>query len=416
MNAAVGEWRVAQLAMLIVATAGAWLAARALSPLQEAMRVSLSLSDNQVALLQGTALALPIVIAAIPLGYVVDRYSRVRLLFIFAGVAATGSLLTAFASGFAMIFAARCLAGLGMAASTIAVFSLVADLYPPDRRGRAKGLVVIGQFAGTSLAFAMGGWLLGALDSSESWRWAMLWLAAPTVLSGLLVKLTLREPPRVGVVVRHPSLREAGSELWAHRTMAMPLIAGIILAEIPMFGVVTWAAPMFSRTFALSSERIGSIMTIGMMLSGACGPILGGVLADHCHRLGGPSRTVAALSMMAVLGVPSGLFAVMPGVYPASILLVVCCLVSAATTAMAVTLFTIVIPNEVRGLCLAILSAVSALFSLAMAPLLISVVSEAMGGPAMIGKSLAVVCMSASALCAATFAMGRHFFHRVFTA
>ena len=125
-----------QLLLLMLAAAAALYARTALSPLQEAMRTAFALSDNQMAMLQGPALALPLVLLAMPLGLLIDRHSRVRLLVIFSALSLLGSLCTALAPNFALLFAARCLIGLTVTATSTAAFSLVADLCAPARRGR----------------------------------------------------------------------------------------------------------------------------------------------------------------------------------------------------------------------------------------------------------------------------------------
>src|SRR5262245_38698972 len=77
-----GPPRILQLSLLTLAALAGSYARITLGPLQETMRLALGLSDNHMAVLQGPALALPMVIAAIPLGLLIDRYSRVRLLFV----------------------------------------------------------------------------------------------------------------------------------------------------------------------------------------------------------------------------------------------------------------------------------------------------------------------------------------------
>lgn len=389
--------------MLIVAAWGAALSGRALSPVQEAVRMALSLSDNQMALLQGPALALPVVLVAIPLGLFIDRYSRVRLLFILAIVDVIGSLLTASAARFSMLVLARSLVGLVMAAITVTVLSLVADLYPPAQRGRAKGLVVVGQYAGFSVAFALGGKLLSIFDSADSWRWATVSMTGPILIGVALLMLTLREPPRTGIVIQRPSTRQSFAELWSSRAMVLPLMGGIVLAEVPVCAILSWAAPALSRNYALTPERIGTIMGATLLLSGVLGPLAGGAIADLSQRGGGPKRTVVVLGALAVLCSPAGLFALMPSVTWAAVLLVACTTISAATAAVGVTLFTIVVPNEIRGLCLAILASLDLLVAFAAAPVIVSLLSGALGGPTTVGQALAAVCVTASLLCAATF-------------
>ena len=126
------------------------------------------------------ALALPLLLAAVPLGLAIDRYSRVRLLLVLAILDILGGLLTAVLSDFVALFVVRCLVGLTATASAIAAYSLLADLYAPAQRGRASMIVAIGQYVGISAAFAIGGTLLAQSDpgGSAGWRSAMLWLTA----------------------------------------------------------------------------------------------------------------------------------------------------------------------------------------------------------------------------------------------
>ena len=86
--------------LLTVAAASAIYARTALGPLQETMRIALGLTDNQMAMLQGPALALPTIFAAIPLGLAIDRYSRARLLLVLTALNLFGSVFTGLCSDF----------------------------------------------------------------------------------------------------------------------------------------------------------------------------------------------------------------------------------------------------------------------------------------------------------------------------
>ena len=204
-------------------TLGMAYARTAVSPLQETMRLALGLSDNQMALLQGPALALPMIAAAVPLGLVIDRYSRVRLLLVLVIFNLLGSFLSAIAPNFGMLFAARCVVGLTTSAAAITVISLVADLYPPAQRGRAKAVIVVGQYSGLAAAFAFGGALLAVISvGPDAWRWVMFWLAVPLLPIALLM-FAAREPTRTGMLMRNPSRRETFHELWAYRKIVLQI-------------------------------------------------------------------------------------------------------------------------------------------------------------------------------------------------
>src|SRR5262249_2800623 len=106
---------------------------------------------------------------------------------------------------------------------------------------------------------------------------------------------------------------------------------------------------------------------------------------------------------------------VMPKVAYASILLVVFITTGTTISVMAGPVCTVVVPNELRALCLTLLGSLSAPICLGLAPLAVSALSGAIGGPAMIGRALAIVCGTTSILGAAMFAFGRRYFSNVAT-
>lgn len=401
-----------QLVTLAFAMALAGYVRTAVSPLQEAMRVALSLSDNHMAVLQGPIIGIPVVLASIPLGVLIDRHTRVRLLMALVVLSIAGSLLTAAASNFGVLLLGRCLAGTTGLAILPVVFSLLADLYPPAQRGFAITVAIIGQVAGNSAAFALGGEFMAMSDAGAAgWRWAMYALVVP-MIPVLLMMLALREPTRAEVQIRSPSASQVWRELQRYRGQIAPLAIGIVLAEVAIGAIIIWAAPMLSRRYGLPPDQIGAIMGTGMLISGILGPCLGGPLADLCQRTGGPRRTVVVLFVLALLSVPAGLFAFVPGAALASVLLIFSMTVLLALVVMGMALFTLAIPNEIRGLCMSMLVAAEILFALAVGPPAVSLVSGALGGPEMIGKALSIVCVAAGALGAVSFLLGWRNFPR----
>lgn len=401
-----GGWYL--IALSLAMAAGGYVRTT-VSPLQEAIRITLVLTDNQMALLQGPALGVPMAIAAIPLGLIIDRHPRVRLLFLLSVLSLVSTVLTAMAPAFSLLFAARCLAGLAGYATVPIVMSLLSDLYPPAQRGRATMTVSVGQLGGVSGAFALGGMLLTTSSSRPGgWHWAMLWLAAPLIPVALLL-LRVREPPRASVPAKKTAARQVWRELWLYRAVLAPLFVGIVIIETGVGAVLTWAAPTLSRRFALQPDSIGAIMSAGLLFSGILGPVGGGLLADVCQRAGGSRRTMLVLTALAVLCIPTGLFAIIPGVVPSSILLGMLMTIMLATAVMGMTLFTIVVPGDLRGLCMAVLVGANILFAMGLAPVIVSLLSGALGGLAMIGNALTVVCVTTGVFAAMTFAFGSRY-------
>lgn len=378
-----------------------------LSPLQEAIRIALGLTDNQMALLQGPATALPLAIAGVPLGVLIDRYSRVRFVVLFAALNIVGNLLTALAPNLIVLFGARCIVGLAVPGITIAALSMIADLYEPAQRGRAFMVLTVGQVAGMSAAFALGGRLLSAFDATpDAWRWAMVWLTGPLVVLFCLL-LAAREPVRSGVVVDNPSFRAAFVELWRYRTVLVPLLSGLILISIANAASLLWTAPALSRDFGLAPAQIGTIMATALLISGLAGPVAGGLLVDYCQRTGGPRRAISVVTALAFASAPTALYSAAPSSAAAVTLLVIFLTLSTTIIVMASPVCTVVVPNEIRGLCISLIGALTAPFSFGLAPILVSSASTAMGGPAMIGRALGVVGLLISILGGAVFAVGQ---------
>lgn len=402
--------RLFQLILLTVAVWSMTYARFAIGPLQESMRVDLALSDNHMALLQGTAFAIPLAVSAIPLGLLFDRYSRARLCFFFVALGVAASALTALAPGTGLLFVARALLGPAVAAVLIAVYSLVADLYPPEQRGRATMVVTLGEIGGAPAAFALGGVLLVMTGAGPSaWRDALLWMSALLLLP-LLMLLALREPPRTGIVVKDPPLREVGRELWRYRAVLIPLFLARTMVWIADGAVLVWAAPTLTRRFALPPDEVAAIVATALLVAGLLGPIIGGPLADFCQKRGGPRRTIATLAGAALLSTPAAFFGLMPDATSAAVLLTLLLVLGFTIGTAAITVGTIVIPGELRGLYIAVTATVGALFSFAVAPPLVSLLSGALGGEAKIGEALAIVCGITSFLGAIVFARGRRHF------
>lgn len=397
-----------QLAVLTCVLTAMVYSKTAIAPLQEAMRGALGLTDNQLALLQGPALAWPSLLVAVPLGLLVDRYSRVRIVVVLAVLAAMGSVLTALATNFTELFVARGLVGLAAFAVSPPALSLISDLYPPEQRGRAGMVTTVASFGGVAAVFAIGGSLALTADSGpQGWQWAMLWLIGPLWCATLIVTFLLREPVRTGRRMDKPSTRGSLLEFWGYRALIVPPLIAVVCAEVALGGVMIWAAPSLARGFALAMDHVGAIMAVALPVGGIVGTFAGGFLADFCQRTGGPRRTVTALGAAAVLSVPLAFFSWAPSATAASVVLAL--LTGTLTTAVCVgiTYFTVVVPNELRGLSIGVAMAVGTSVAFGLAPLLVSWLSGALGGPSTIGLSLGLVCAASSVTCALACVMGR---------
>jgi MFS family permease len=397
------------LAAIIIAGAAANYSSATVGPLQETMRIALGLTDNQVAVLQGPALYLPSIAVGIPLGFLIDRFSRARLLVIFTALEVLGSVLTAFAPTFAVLLLARALIGSMQTANSMNASALVAEFVLPTQRGRTLMILGIAQVAGVSVAFTLGGKLVALYGAERNgWRWTMMWLAVPLVVT-LVSTFWVRDPHRIGGARREVAGRAAFSGLWRYRAMLLPLAFGQVIVIMGYMGALVWSAPLLARNFQLPPDRIGAIVGLVLLVSGLIGPLLGGILVDLCQRTGGLRRTVSLMIVLALLQVPVGFYALMPDVSWVSLLLAALCTICSMKGVVCTTVTTVAIPEEFLGVSLGLMSAMSAVF-VSVSPVAVSLLAGRIGGPAGLGQALTAVCVVTSLLGAATFAVGRRYF------
>ena len=402
--------RGTQLALITCLMVAEGFARTALSPLQDSVRAALMLTDNEMALLQGPALVLPSALLAIPLGALVDRLSRQRLLIVFALLDVLGTAASASARSLMILFAARCVVGLMAFATAVAAISLISDLYPADRRGYATMVATIGEVLGIAAAYGAGGMLLERFEPyGVAWA-ATMWSFAAILTIAPLAACQIGEPARTDceTVDRHHI--HPWHSLWKHRQLFAVLVTGKVTVGAAYGAVLTWAEPALQRSFGLSAVRVGAVMAMSVTIGGVIGPLLGGPLADAGERRGGPRRTVTLLGLVSLLAVPAGTFAIVPNAALAGVLLIAFMIIIATIGVAEMTVTTIVLPNEIRGLALAVLLAAGLILGAGLTPVAVSLLAGRFHTHHAMAESLAITCMTIGAISSFLFLATRHRF------
>ena len=381
------------------------------SPVQELAKQELALSDFQISLVQGLATSIPVALFAIPLGRLVDRAHRVRILMAMALVWTLGTLVTAYANSFATLFAARMLAGLGATLSLPVVISLAADLSAVQRRGRAMLIISLGKIVGGAAAFAGGAALaagfasgaVGSLMGLSPWRAVHLVFGAISVAL-LLPLLFIREPARreVGAHVNSafgPALRA----LWARRALLGPLFLGQVTVVMADAAAAIWAAPVLTRDYGQQPGDFAGWMGGVLLLSGLFGTILGGLSVDWGQKTRLRGGLLIGAVIATLLGIPGALFPIMPSVGGFAVLLGLLLTCGTATGLVAATAIAVQVPNEMRGVCLGAFLVLGAVVGLGLAPTLVTLISDLLGGEAHIRYGLTAVTLTTSVIAAYGF-------------
>jgi len=403
--------RHAAILLVTLAVLSGSAARYVLSPMQELVRSDLGLDDNHVALLQGMSIALPTTLLSIPLGRLVDRTNRSRLLVVLALACALGSVLMGVAPSFAAAFFARMLVGAAVIAAQPTALSLVADLTEASERGRMITLVSVGQALGGSLGYAMAGpllkWLpaelasVGVASSMAAWRLVLL-AAAAAVLAATVPLLFMREPERRELgSASNGSLRAAWRELASYRKFLLPLAGGMVTVGMADAAATIWAVPVLTRSFHQKPEDFGAWLGLLNLVANILGAVLGGWMADWGQRRGGRGGRAGALLgalMGAALAVPAAFYPVMPNVTMFAWAMGLFLTCGAWVSIAAISSVMVVLPNELRGTFICLLVAAIGMTAYGIAPLLVSFGAHAGDGRADIAVSLTVVGLATSVL------------------
>ncbi len=402
------------LLILALAMAAGFAMMGSFSMIQESAKAEMGLSDQVLGVIQGVSAAVPLVLFSVPIGILVDRANRIRLLLLLGIVWTAGTALTAFSENVPVLFAARMMTGIGTTGALTAALSLAADLCPPGERGRAILIVTLGKTLGQAAAFGLAGWLLGLffggfalpwLGALAPWRATHVALALVS-LACLFPLLLLHEPMRREVAAGNDApLRVVAGELWQRRAFLIPLFIGQVSVVMADAAAAIWASPVLSRGYGLAPQDFAGWMGMLIFLSGAIGSVLGGFVADIGQSSGRRGGILIGAVAAAAIGIPSALFPIMPttGSFAVALgSLMFCGTITGLVTSVALT---VLIPNELRGLCIGAFIAIAGLIGFGIAPSLVTWISVPLGCGAHLGEALALVGVVVSSVSVLAFAI-----------
>lgn len=253
-----------------------------LAILQEPIKRDLGLSDTQLGALTGISFALLYATLAIPVARLADRTHRTRLLAASVGLWSLMTGLVHWAAGFWTLIVLRMGVALGEAGSGPISHSLIGDVIPTERRGRALAIMALAVPAGTMLGFLSAGWISTAIG----WRETFLLLGIIGLAATPLV-WRMAEPARKVLAdgannagLRTETMTSALGSLWRIAAFRTLLLAATCHA-FALYGFQNWSAPFYMRVHGLSAAEVGTALALMFGLGGGAGALLGGHLVDR---------------------------------------------------------------------------------------------------------------------------------------
>lgn len=383
--------------------------------LVQPIKRDLGLSDAAFSTIHGFAFAIFYTGIGVFLGRIADHGNRRNLIlagvFVWVLATAAGGAATSFAG----LFLARVFVGAGEAALSPAAYSMLADYFPPERRGRAVSLYSSGVYVGSALAFIVGGLVIAAtgqdtmtvlplLGSLRPWQAAFVIVALPGLLVFALM-LTVREPARKAAAADTPA--PSLSHVAQHLRVYAPIFIGCAVIAMITYGMTAWLPAVFIRRWGWSPGQIGPAYGTIILTCGIGGMLASGWLADRLVAQGRRDAPLTlALGGALVLIASSAAFAMAPGPIWALAAVAVTTVFLGLPVALGPVVLQAVTPGRLHGRVISIYLLLINLIGLGLGPFLVAAGTDYVFGDELkVGLSLGLVGALAAAVGATCLAV-----------
>jgi MFS family permease len=269
------------LGLVLSLTCMSYVDRQVLAVLMEAIKSDLSLSDTALGAIVGTAFAVFYATVAFPIARLGDTGNRRHVLGLCCLAWSVATLLCGFAQNAWHLVLSRIGVAGGEGGATPVAHGLLADLFPPERRGLVYGMNAGAAAVGMGLALAVGGYLA----SIYSWREVFMIVSLPGFIVTGLMYFTAAEPrlqaspAATGPAERPERFWEAMALIWKHPVFPWLFLIGVGGALTGQASL-SWAPSFLIRVHHLDVATAGG--WIGLALAGGvfCGNVGGGAIVD----------------------------------------------------------------------------------------------------------------------------------------
>ncbi len=227
------------------------------------------------------------------------RFSRKRVIVGGALIWSCATLLTAFTHNFSELLIRHTVVGIGEASFVILSPTFVADMFPPEKRGRVMGVFYLAIPVGTALGYLVG----GMMGPKYGWRAPFYIGAAPGVLLALLL-LFVPEPKLGQFDAPESKLPERDTlKSLLHNPAFLTATLGMAMMTFALGGLQVWEPTFLHRARGYSLLDANIIFGVSTIVNGLVASLAGGWISDRLlRRTKSAHYLVSAVSLG--LGVP----------------------------------------------------------------------------------------------------------------
>ena len=299
------------LALLTTAYFFSFMDRQILAILLEAIKADLKLSDTQMGLLSGLIFALFYATLGLPIARLADRSSRSNIIAISLAFWSAMTALCGMAQNFTHLMIARIGVGIGEAGFGPPSQSIIADLYPPEKRASAMAIYSLGVLLGGGLGMVIGGFVA----HSYGWRVAMMVVGLPGILLAIIMKLFVVEPRRGLSDAKAPApaadapvigMWKGIASLW-HNAAAFHLVAAITITSLVGYAVTGWGPSYMQRSLGMSMLDVSKYVALPAAFVAGISAMLGGWLCDRAAKKHGIYAQSYVVMIMKLVAFPFAL-------------------------------------------------------------------------------------------------------------
>jgi len=296
------------LALLTLTYFFSFMDRQILAILLEPIKADLKLSDTQLGLLSGLVFAIFYATLGVPIARLADRSSRRNIIAASLAIWSAMTALCGVAQNFTQLLLFRIGVGVGEAGSGPPSQSIIADLYPPEKRASAMAIYSLGVLLGGGLGIMIG----GNVAHAYGWRAAMMVVGIPGVLLALIVRFVVVEPrrglsdvQRVAEEEEHPLPSMWHGFLHMLRNgPAVYLVCGIMLTSLVGYALTGWGPSYMQRSLGMSMLQVANYIALPAALTAAASALIGGAMADRMAKKHGLHAQPWVIATMKTIAFP----------------------------------------------------------------------------------------------------------------
>ena len=288
---------------------------------QPLVQAEFKFSDTKYGLLTTSFFVFYMAVAPF-IGMAADRSSRKKIVFAGIFLWSGATLLTAVAHDYSTLLIRHTVVAIGESSYATIAPSLLADLFPEERRGRMLSLFYLAIPVGTAMGYILG----GSLGQRFGWRTPFYVAALPGFLFAL-VFLLLPEPGRGSSDHLAATPDRATLRGLAHNGAFWTATLGMAMMTFALGGISVFLPKFLSQYRGMSLDRANLLLGLSIGGNGFVATLFGGWLGDRLLRRSDSAYYLVSAAGM-TLGIPAMLVALyvagppmMPGIVAAEFLL-----------------------------------------------------------------------------------------------